>query len=199
MSNVMDNIAILILAAGKSSRMGTIKQLLKINSKTILENAIENAQNSKASSVFCVLGANYELIKNSLISTKIEIIFNPNFENGLSSSIVSGIKYIEDLTINYNSVLIMLADQPEVNSNYLNKLIKRYIRNPQQIITSNYKDKAGVPTIFPKKYFNQLLQLSGDKGAKEFLSKQSSIIKIEQESPLIDLDTYTEYKNFIQN
>ena len=195
----MDNIAILILAAGKSSRMGRVKQLLKINSKTILENAIENAQNSKASSVFCVLGANYKLIKNSLINTKIEIIFNPNFENGISSSIVSGIKHIENQTINYNSVLIMLADQPEVNSNYLNQLIKKHATNPQQIIASNYKDKAGVPAIFSKNYFNQLLQLSGDKGAKEFLNKQSGIVKIEQESPLIDLDTYTEYQNFIKN
>lgn len=186
--------AILILAAGSSSRMGTPKQLLPYKSTTFLGYTIEQAKQSRADATFCVLGANAEPIKKSIESYQIETIYNPDFKNGLSSSIVVGVK---ELQHNFDTILIMLADQPNINFNYLNKLIKTSVENPSKIIASNYQNKIGVPAIFPKKYFNHLLELKRDKGARNILNNnKSDIIKMPPFN-LTDIDTKEDYQNLI--
>ena len=192
----MQKTAILILAAGTSSRMGAIKQLLPYKNSTLLNWSIEQAKQSKINDVFCILGANKEIIIKEIKHQNINVIFNPNYENGLSSSIVSGINYL--VSKDFNSVLIMLADQPNIDSIYLNELIKTSEENHSKIIASNYLGKIGVPSIFPRSYFPQLLSLKGDKGAKEFLNeKASEIIKMAPFN-LIDIDTKEDYQNLIK-
>ena len=194
----MKNIAILILAAGKSSRMGTTKQLLKIGNKTLLELTIEAAKNSNKTAIFCVLGANVDEILSKIKIPNTEFIINKNYEMGLSSSIVSGIDFIEKHQINFDAVLITLADQPKVDSDFLNEIIEAFENNPDKIIASKYPDKVGVPAIFPKKYFKDLLFLKGDKGAKDLLnSKTENIISVLSDK-LLDIDTQEDYKNYIK-
>ena len=125
----------------------------------------------------------------------IETIYNPNFSKGLSSSIVAGIDHLK--AENFDSVLIMLVDQPNVDSTYLNELIKASEENPSKVIASNYKVKLGVPAIFPKIHFTQLLNLKGDKGAKALLNKEAfQVIKMKPFN-LIDIDTNEDYQNLI--
>ena len=196
----MNSTAILVLAAGKSSRMKGIKQLLKIDNKTLLEHTLEEAKKVNSKNVFCVLGANAEKIKKETSTKNINYIYNKNFENGLSSSIVSGVNYIEKKHPNINSILILLADQPEVNTIYLNELISVFNENPNKIIASNYNDNAGVPAIFPKIYFDELLLLKGDKGAKEFLQKHiSETIQLKKDQPFKDIDTQEEYQSYLKS
>lgn len=191
----MQKTAILILAAGSSSRMGKPKQTLPYKNTTLLVWSIAQAKNSKASSVFCVLGANAEIITKDISKHKVECILNPNFKDGLSSSIIAGIDYLKPK--DFDAVLIMLADQPNVNSNYLNTLIKTSEENLSKIIASNYIDKIGVPAIFTKEYFLDLLNLKGDKGAKDFLNNhQSKIIKLKPFN-LVDIDTKEDYKKLM--
>lgn len=190
------NIAILILAAGTSTRMGTAKQLLPVRDKTLLGLTIENAINSKANQVFCVLGANAETIEQSIKKYTIEIINNSNYKNGLSSSITEGIIYI--ITRNFDAVLIALGDQPKVESNYLNTLIDSFKNNPTQISASNYSNNAGVPAIFPKHYFEQLKHLKGDKGARELLNSHKDDIILFKTNQLIDIDTKQDYDNLLK-
>ena len=186
--------AILILAAGSSSRMGAPKQLLPYKNTTLLGYSIEQAKHINIKHVFCVLGANAEIIEKSIENYQIETIYNPNFKNGLSSSIFVGVKKLQH---NFDTILIMLADQPNVDFNYLNKLIKTSEENPSKIIASNYQNKIGVPAIFPKKYFNQLLELKGDKGARNILNNnKSDIIKMPPFN-LTDIDTKEDYQNLI--
>lgn len=191
----MQKTAILILAAGSSSRMGKPKQLLPYKNTTLLGWTISQAKKSKANNVFCVLGANAEIITKDISKHKIECILNTNFKDGLSSSIVAGIDYLK--STDFDAILIMLADQPNINSDYLNKLIKTSEENPSKIIASNYIDKIGVPAIFTKKYFPHLLNLKGDKGAKDFLNNhQSKIIKLKPFN-LVDIDTKEDYKKLM--
>ncbi|WP_428742555.1 nucleotidyltransferase family protein [Tenacibaculum sp.] len=193
----MKKTAILILAAGSSSRMGTIKQLLPYKNTTLLEWAIEQAQKSNTKNVFCVLGANREIIEKHISKKTTELIYNPDYQEGLSTSIVNGIKYLQ--TKEFESVLIMLADQPHLTFEYLNSLIKISEENPSKIIASNYQDKIGVPAIFSEKYFSELLSLKGDKGAKAFLQNHRDII-IEANTPqnLIDIDTPDDYQHLLK-
>ena len=196
----MNSIAVLVLAAGTSSRMKDIKQLLKINNKTLLENALETAKNLESATVFCVVGAHAEKIKQETKTANINFILNKNFEKGLSSSIVSGVKYIKNLDANFSAILMLLADQPEVNSSYLKKLIKASKKYSNKIIASSYKNIPGVPTIFPKIYFNALVQLKGDKGAKDLLLQNSlEIIKIKSNKIIIDIDSKEDYESYLKS
>lgn len=191
------NVAIIILSAGSSTRMGTAKQLLPVGNTTLLGLSIEHAQTSKASKVICVIGANAKIIKDSISNYDIDIITNHNFKEGLSSSIFEGVNYIGNK--NFDGVLVMLSDQPQVDAKYLNGLINSFENNPTKITASEYATSLGVPAIFPKIYFEQLQQLKEDKGAKDFLNaNKSQIISIKSEK-LIDIDTKEEYQNFLNS
>jgi molybdenum cofactor cytidylyltransferase len=191
------NVAIVVLSAGSSTRMGTTKQLLPVGNTTLLGLSIEHAQKSNANKIICVIGAKAKIIQDSISSYNIDVITNDNYKEGLSSSIVKGINHLENKY--FDAVLIMLSDQPKVDSNYLNTLMRSYKKNPTKITASEYYKNVGVPAIFPKTYFKQLQQLKGDKGAKEFLNtNKAQIISIKSEK-LIDIDTQEEYINFLNS
>ncbi|GFD94769.1 MULTISPECIES: nucleotidyltransferase family protein [Tenacibaculum] len=193
----MQKTAILILAAGSASRMGKIKQLLPYKNTTLLEWTIEQAQKSVIKNVFCVLGANKDAIEKKLTTNAIITIYNPKHQDGLSTSIIKGIEFLQEH--NFDNALIMLADQPHVTSEYLNSLIKVSKRNPSKIITSNYQGSVGVPAVFPKEYFNKLLNLKGDKGAKNFLLQHDdNIFKVNSSLNLLDIDTPEDYQYLLK-
>ncbi|WP_459209256.1 nucleotidyltransferase family protein [Aquimarina rhabdastrellae] len=189
------NIATIILAAGNSSRMGTTKQLLPIGNTTLLGVVVKNALLAKTQKTYCVLGSNSEKIIPSLQEYDVEIILNPEYKTGLSSSIVKGINHVK--TQNFDAVLIMLGDQPLVDTSFINNLIALFYKNPSCIVASNYAKGVGVPAIFPKEFFNELEKLKGDKGAKELLkAKKEQVYKAKFPVDLIDIDTYEEYLAF---
>ncbi len=193
----MQNIALLILAAGAASRMGEVKQLLLYKGTTLLEWSIKQAQKSLVKNVFCVLGAHKEIIEKQLATNTVDLIYNPNYKKGLSTSIVSGIKVIQEK--GFDKALIMLADQPSITPTYLNELILNAKNNPTQIIASRYQNTIGVPAVFPKKYFNDLLNLKGDKGAKNFLLQHNNnVIKVNSSQNLLDIDTPKDYQHLLK-
>ena len=184
-------VATLILAAGSSTRMGHVKQLLPLKDATLLGVVIEKAQETETDEVFCVLGANSSEIEASIEKYKVEIIINPNHQNGLSSSIVSGINHL--IEKNWEAVLIILGDQPLICVKYLNELINAFKKTPKNIMATEYHDSLGVPVIIPKLYFKNLLQLKGDKGAKEFLHSQKDVVKSFKSDSLFDVDSKEDY------
>ncbi|WP_411895524.1 nucleotidyltransferase family protein [Winogradskyella sp. A2] len=187
--------AILILAAGNSKRMGTPKQLLKIGQTTMLGKVINNSLESRANSINVVLGANAKMIIPKLPES-VNTMMNEKFENGLSSSINIGVKNLLD----FDSILIALGDQPFVNANYFNEMIKVSAKNPDKIVASNYIKYNGVPAIFPKKYYSKLLELSGDQGAKKILNSNfNPVIVLKTPVNLVDVDTPHDYENINKN
>lgn len=199
----MKNIAIIILAAGKSSRMNSIKLLEKINDKTLLELTLEKVKSFFSENIFCVLGANSNKIKSEISTENIQVIENKNFESGLSTSIISAINHFKQKKMNFEGIFILLADQPGIEVTYLDKMLNLFQNNNSTIIASNYGKEIGVPVIFPKKYFSDLLLLKGDKGAKDFINKKKSeIIYPKTTTNFLDIDTQEDllrYKNSILN
>ncbi len=190
------NIAILILAAGSSSRMGVAKQLLPAGKTTLLGVTIERALQSNAHKMYCVLGANAEAVKKSISKYSVESIFNPEYKSGLSSSIVTGIQYL--INQNFDAVLILLGDQPLITTQYLNEMIDTFNNHDGKIIASNYNKTMGVPTIIPKTHYNQLLKLKGDKGAKDWLNTRNQEIIPLKNTNLMDIDTKKEYQDYLK-
>lgn len=196
----MKKVAVLILAAGSSSRMKTPKQLLKIGNKTLLEIVLEKAKFIFEEPVFCVLGANEKLIRKTINTKNIEFIYNKNYLEGLSTSIVSGIKYLEKTSNHFDGIMILLADQPAIDSVYLKNLLHLFQTNKNSLIASKYQDKVGVPAIFPKEYFNELKLLKGDEGAKKIIIKnKKDTIYSSLTSNFTDIDTKKDYLLYFQN
>ncbi|MFQ3296382.1 MAG: molybdenum cofactor cytidylyltransferase [Polaribacter sp.] len=192
----MINIAVLVLAAGTSSRMKTPKQLVKIGTNFLLETVLSKAKTINKKDVFCVLGANEALIKQEISASDICFIYNPNFNEGLSSSIVSGISALEMKRKNYDAVFVLLGDQPAIEKTHLKAMIALFSENESKIIASNYGEKFGVPAIFPKRYFSKLKKLSGDFGAKDILNKNKNVIALRKQTNFIDIDTVEDLQAF---
>lgn len=187
------NIAILLLAAGASSRMGSPKQLLTWGDSTLLNHSINQAANSKANDVFVVLGANHKKISKTINDTTITVLKNDEWELGMGNTIGFGINHIQDL--GYDGVLVMLADQPLIDSIYLNNLIVAFARSNKSIIASSYNKGAGVPAIFNKSYYKELSALNGDRGAMQLIiNYQEETEIIDAGNLLVDIDTNEMYK-----
>ncbi|CAM4376955.1 nucleotidyltransferase family protein [Zobellia nedashkovskayae] len=187
-------IAILILAAGASTRMGQPKQLLPWKDTTLLGHAIQTAKSTDAIEVVTVLGANAKLIQSQI---KEEVIFiqNTAWQSGLGGSIACGTEWLLQSNIEFDGLLITLADQPLIDFKYLDKLISTFSEHTDRIIASTYRNRAGVPALFPKKYVNTLLKLDEDFGAKHLLEQeQDTIITIPAENRISDVDTEEDYE-----
>lgn len=194
------NIAILILAAGESSRMGDrVKQLLPWKKSTLLQNTIQQANASEAAETYIVLGANQNEIQNALNLKSTNIIQNKNWKSGMGTSIVAGINHFDLHHKKYDAIVIMLADQPFIDAAYLNEMIVLWKNNTTSIVTTKYKNKAGVPAIFGASYHSILENLNKDFGAKEVIHQQKdAILVINPKGKEIDIDTWQEYQELIK-
>ena len=175
--------------------MGTPKQLLKWGNSTLLANAIQTVLKLSVKEVIVVLGANYDAIKKEIDHFPITILNNKNWQKGLGKSLAFGIEYIESSNQNIDSCLLALADQPLIDAEFLNNLIVAYYENNNSIIATAYKEgKYGVPVIFDKQHFKELLTLNDDKGAKHILDKHKLSVKtLIPKQDNVDLDLKAEY------
>lgn len=183
------SLAVLILAAGTSSRLGEPKQLLKIGNDTLIKNAVKKALKI-SSKVRVVLGYKSDEIINEIINFPISIIVNPNYEEGMGSSISYGMNDFLKST----NVLIMLCDQPLIPLSHYIKLVKKSIENKNTIVCSKYQNRFAVPSIFPKNYYKNLEELKGDKGARKFLEENTLEFVSLQDEFSIDIDTQDDKK-----
>jgi len=161
----------------------------------MLQIVLHNIIRTDIKDIFLVLGANAEKIKKDIAEFPVQIIHNRDHEKGLGSSVSVGINQL----LNYEGVLIVLADQPNVDSTYLKRLLSEFENQPDHAIASQYNSHYGVPAIFPKRYFSELMMLEGDKGAKEFLNSGTIDIKsINSSVNLFDVDTPEDYEKLIR-
>ncbi len=187
------------MAAGGSSRMGSPKQLLPWNNSTLIETAIKTALASSSGKIFVVLGANSNQISQHITSYDVETLYNMHWVKGLGHSIAAGVKHIMSHD-SFNGVLVMLADQPLISSDDLDKLIASFKEGKRQIVATQYENtRIGVPAIFDQFYYQQLATLNEDKGAKEvLLANKEHILAIELSNKLLDIDTKEAYNKLLK-
>jgi len=191
--------AILLLAAGASSRMGTIKQLLPWKGTVLINHMLEVASSSIASEVVVVLGANAREIKQVLYPQEgVSIIDNEYWAKGLGESLSRGMDYLLEKQAGLAAVLVMLCDQPLIEAGYLNRMIGSFHEGKGQIIATSYGDHKGVPALFSARYFTELQSLGNDFGARELLKKHDEeIYPLSAGNVLLDLDTPQDYERLI--
>jgi len=190
--------AILILAAGNSSRLGEPKQLLNFEGKTLLKHVVEEAL-KVSKSVVVVTGSNHSQISKEIENLQVKIIENMNWNEGMGSSIKIGINQLLDSFPTIENYIISVCDQPFIEASVFSELIQKQKDSQKGIVASKYSETLGTPVLFTKKYFKDLSDLSGQEGAKKLLQKfKDDIAKINFEKGEIDIDTQSDYQKLIQ-
>ena len=182
-------LSILILAAGNSSRLGYPKQLIEFEGKTLIERITETAL-MVSDNILIILGGNSELIipKLERFNDTISTIFNPDWQQGMGTSIRIG---TEKLAEKSDAILILLSDQPFISTVLLQNMIQIFEKSPNPIISCTYNQQLGVPMLFDKSVFPELMKLSRDKGAKSFSHLyKNTISTIDFPEGIIDVDTF---------
>jgi molybdenum cofactor cytidylyltransferase len=192
------NIGIIILAAGSSSRMGQSKQLLPVDNIPLLTRTVNIALQLQSSLTVVVLGAKNKEHEAILHGTHVQTIVNHEWQNGMGSSLKTGVRHLLSLSPAIDAAIILVCDQPAVTSVYLSSIVERYKANKNAIIASFYSDAPGVPVLFDKTIFPELLDMDDALGAKKIIQKHIGLTElINFPEGSIDLDTPEEYQNYI--
>jgi len=189
-------VAIIILAAGASSRMSIPKQLLPMRGRNLLRHTIDEALTSKAGNVYVVLGADATQIQNKLGKADFSIVMNPHWQEGMSSSIRAGLSVLPE---SVDAAIITLCDQPFLSTQVLDALIEAFTSSGKTIVASAFEGAVGPPVLFSRKHFPELMQLQGDTGARSVVLKhEADAARVPFPSGSVDLDTPEDYQQFIK-
>lgn len=193
----MKNTGIILLAAGNSSRMGSPKQLLNYQGKTLLEQIIDTAlEVFDKNKVIVVLGAHHHEISSAIKDKNILKSINEKWESGMASSIQSGLKTLLTSFTEMERCFISVCDQPYLKKEVFLEMQRLSHDSSKEIIVAKYADTLGVPALFSKKYFEKLMNLEGEQGAKKIIQQNMEDVEtFTFEEGAIDIDTPSDYEN----
>ena len=164
------NIGTIVLAAGASSRMGRSKQLLEIEGEPLLCRCIKVALAVNAENVIVILGANEKPHREIIRKFPVHVINNFYWKTGLGSSIKTGMNYLIQNVVELDAVIILVCDQPALTAEHIKEMIEKFMEKKKAIVASRYANSNGVPVLFGRSFFSNLLLLSDDQGAKKLSS-----------------------------
>ena len=193
-------ISAVILAAGESRRMGKQnKLLLPIGGEALLVKLVASVCASDVGQVLVVIGHEAEKIRRELNEFPLNFVYNPNFSEGMTTSIKYGVKVVSH---ECDGLLICLGDMPFINTSEINKLIHAYAKNRIKgeglIVVPVFKRQRGNPVLFSIEFRNDILEHKIESGCKEVIMKNSdSVMEIEMddEKMLLDVDTMEDYQS----
>lgn len=179
-----------ILAAGASTRMGTLKQLLELEGKPLLVRAVEAALASPAWPVVVVLGAQGEKIRPVLARLPVLVTENPAWAEGMAASIRAGVTTLQQFSRRLDAALIALCDQPGFSAEVINQLVDAQRATGRGIVAARYAGRHGAPALFLREHFPTLTHLTGEEGARALLNDQPDrVASVDLPELAQDLDT----------
>jgi molybdenum cofactor cytidylyltransferase len=189
---------IIILAAGNSSRLGRAKQLLPFNEQSLLKHTAQQALAVPSTQTIVVTGAGREKVELELEGTEALVVYNPDWQQGMSSSIHKGIQELQMLHPEAAGCIIAVCDQPFISTSIFSELINSHEHTGFGIVASSYAGTAGTPVLLSKSYFSELLLLEGQEGAKKLLTQyESNVIHLPFNKGEVDIDTAEDYDRLI--
>jgi len=181
-------VATVILAAGSSSRMGSAKQLLRIDGTSLVRRAAETALSSRCQGVYVIIGAAAEAVRREVSELSLEVIDNPDWEEGLAESIRE-----------FDAAILAPVDQPWIYAALLDRLIEVFEGGEREIVACSYAGTVGAPALFSRRHFAELTTLSGDRGAKSVLqAREAEVARVPFPEGATDLDTPEDYQRFLE-
>lgn len=194
--SVSQKVIAVVLAAGRSTRMGRAKQLLAYRSKPLLQHVLDSAAEAvQLDRVILLLGHRAGEIRESLELRGAEIAFVPDYRQGQSASLRRGVQ--EARRLGANAVLFLLGDQPLVSAEVMDSLAAAYREHGDLVVLPVCGVKRGNPVLMDRSLFPELLEISGDVGGRAILSRyEGGIREVEVSCPGIhaDVDQWDDYE-----
>lgn len=187
-------VAAVVLAAGMSRRMGTPKQLLRIDGKTLLEKTLENVRRSAVDEIVLVLGFAADAVGKEISTQDIKVVRNDGYEQGMGTSLRVGIAAVSD---GAKAALIVLADQPFVQAATLDKLIEHHRAKKAQIVIPLFRGFRGNPVLLDRSIFPEMKALSGDVGCRALFGSHTENIHklaVDDAGILQDIDSRDDFE-----
>jgi molybdenum cofactor cytidylyltransferase len=185
------NVAAVILAAGRSTRMGGPNKLLaELNGKTLVRIVTDQALASKAKDIIVVTGHQAEQVEKALQGLKVKFVRNPDFAGGLASSVKAGIAAVP---ANADGAVICLGDMPLISARLVDRLIEAFAPDRGHLIAVPVSDnRRGNPVLWSRRFFRELMALDGDIGARHLIARHSEAVAevpVEGFGAFLDIDT----------
>src|SRR5438105_3629543 len=155
----MPKVAAVILAAGESSRFGQPKQLLQFRGETLLRRIIDAAMDADCTPIVVVVGNPDPQVRQIVAATTAVAVENKNRKRGIGTSIRVGVQRVIDNKEDVDAVVLLVSDQPFVDAGVIKQLIALYDQTKKMIVASSYADTLGVPALFDRSCFRELLVL----------------------------------------
>lgn len=188
----------IILAAGMSTRFGSLKQLLKIGDSTLLSMVVNTAIKSNLDRVVLVLGYKADAIKASmgekLLNSGITTVVNPRYQEGMSTSLQCGLKEIQD---EFPSIMVLMGDQPLLRYEIINLILRAFRSSGKEICAPVHNGRRGLPVCFTKRFYDDIFAIKGDMGAREIIRNNPEeiiSIKIEDPESFLDIDDKNDFE-----
>jgi molybdenum cofactor cytidylyltransferase len=180
--------------------MGTPKQLLPIQGRSLLRHLAEISIASQCDPVMAVLGAFVHQIRVEIEDLPLQIVENSHWKSGMGTSISTGLAALLRDEPDLNAMLILVCDQPFISTSLIDLLVITYQSTNYPIIATTYLETVGVPALFSNRYFPELLQLNSDTGARKMIQQHlHETYTIDFPKGAIDLDTPEQYQTFLES
>lgn len=190
----LDNAGAVVLAAGLSRRMGSLKMLLPWRDKTIIEQSVDNLIKAGVCDIVVVTGGTSIEIEEILCEYPVKLIYNPDYENGeMLVSFQCGLRALNHAT---RAGFMVLGDQPEIPSYVVKSLWKLFMESPGGIIIPSFNMRRGHPWLVDRIYWPEIINLSPPQTLRNFISDHQSelqYLNVDTDSILQDLDTPEDY------
>jgi molybdenum cofactor cytidylyltransferase len=193
--NEFNDIHAIVLAAGKSERMGRQKLLLPFRGKTIIETVIDNILLSGVENVLVVTGSHREEIEKTIHCLPVTICYNPDFQGGMHTSVIRGFMSLPE---NARAIMVFLGDQPFIPAEVTQTVIRTWRQSGKGIIIPACQGKRGHPTLFDSRLREEILDLDASLGLRAVMVKfPEEILEVEVNFPQVarDIDTKNDYFN----
>jgi len=175
-----------VLAAGASRRLGTSKQLLRLHGETLVRRAMRMGLATQPRSAVIVLGAEADAVYASVSDLYVRRVDCADWELGMGASLRAG---LTALPAECDGALIVLCDQPALDTPHLHQLVTAWRANPRGAAASSYAGRLGVPALLPRDWFAELGAEIGDRGARDLLARRrEEVVTIVDEALALDVD-----------
>ena len=192
---MMPGVGLIVLAAGGSSRLGHPKQLLPYRGRTLLRHAAETALASACRPIVVVLGASADRLHPEVAALEVLVAENPDWEQGMGSSIRVGLASLETSAPDLIGVVLMLCDQPLITPPSLDALVQSHLDTDSPLVASEYGGTHGVPAFFSRTLFPELRALRNVQGAKAVITAHApEAIALPLPAGVWDVDTAADYE-----
>ena len=175
----------MVLAAGRSRRLGEPKQLIPYGGMPLVERAARLAATVCGPRVIVVTGAAAAAVGRAVHGLELDLVHNPCYRSGLSSSLAAGLAALDPPL---EAALVLTCDQPRVGPGDLGRLVGTWQASPARPAAAAYDDILGVPAILPRHLFTELLELRGDRGAGSLLRRLPVVAAVPMRTACFDVD-----------